>query len=277
MSAAVFALDPALVEPDASRGTAGDPGVVRDDDEGLAALAPELLEQADDVVARPLVEVAGGLVRKDDAGGAHQRARDRDALLLPAAQLRGDVPCPVGEVDAGERLLRAAAALARGRVPGDESSLHVLLRRQRGNEVEPLEDEAERVAPELREVALPHPRQVAAVEVELAARRPVHGAQHLQERRLAGPGGSLDGEKLALVDGQVDPAQRVDLLATLGVALGHVCQFVEHGQSFLNPPCGARPRDGAWRRASRRRRRRSERPPEPGRPRCRPAAGSPAR
>ena len=76
-------------------------------------------------------------------------------------------------------------------------------------------------------------RQVAALELELAARGPVHGAQHLQQRGLAGAGRPLDGEELALVDGQIHAGQGVHLLAPPPVVLGHFCQFVEHGVPII--------------------------------------------
>jgi len=60
---------------------------VRDDDQRLPALAPQLLEQADDVVTRALVEVARRLVGEDHLGLAHQRSGDGHALLLAAAEL----------------------------------------------------------------------------------------------------------------------------------------------------------------------------------------------
>jgi len=154
-------------------------------DQRLAALAPELLEQADDVVARALVEVAGGLVGEDHAGGPDERPRYRHALLLAAAQFRRDVPGAVGEADTLEGFGGAPAALLGGCVPRHQRRLHVLLGGQRGDEVEGLEDEAERVAPQLREVLLAHLGQVASLIEKMPGRRAVHGAQHLQQGRLA--------------------------------------------------------------------------------------------
>ena len=49
--------------------------------------------------ARARVEVAGGLVGEHDLGLRDERARDRDALLLAARQLRRSVLEPVAQTD----------------------------------------------------------------------------------------------------------------------------------------------------------------------------------
>ena len=175
-----------------------------DDDQRLAAFAPELLEQADDVVTRALVEVAGGLVGEDHLGLAHQRPGDGHTLLFAAAELRRDVAGPIGEADAGEGLGGSPPALVAAHVPRHQRRLHVLLGGQRRDEVERLEDEAVGMAPELRQVALAQLGDVAAFVDQRAAGGTVESAEHLQQRRLAGAGGSLDHEELAVGDLQVD-------------------------------------------------------------------------
>src|SRR3984885_6622803 len=74
----------------------GDGAVVGDHDHRQAVVLPELLKQGDDLVAGVLVEVARGLVGGQHLGLLDQRAGDRDALLLSAGQLGGQVPGAVG-------------------------------------------------------------------------------------------------------------------------------------------------------------------------------------
>jgi hypothetical protein len=64
---------------------------------------------------------------------------------------------------------------------------HVLLGREHGEEVEELEDEADVLAPQLRELVVVKGRDLGAVDLDRAARRPVEAGQDVHERRLAGP------------------------------------------------------------------------------------------
>ena len=84
--------------------------VVGDQDEGETVFPPELLQQADDIVAGVLVQVAGRLVGQHHLGLLDQRPGDRHPLLLATGQLRRQVGRPVTE---GHRL--ASAAIARCR------------------------------------------------------------------------------------------------------------------------------------------------------------------
>jgi hypothetical protein len=77
-------------------------------------LRPELLEQRHDLEAGARVEVAGRLVGEDQARLGHERARDRDALLLAARELVRRVVEAPGEADALER----SSAARRRSLPG---------------------------------------------------------------------------------------------------------------------------------------------------------------
>ena len=87
----------------------GDARVVRHHDDRALPLGGHLLEQAGDLVGGLAVEVAGGLVGQDELGLGHERAGDRDALLLPAGQLVGPAPQALAEAD----LLEPARAPSR--------------------------------------------------------------------------------------------------------------------------------------------------------------------
>jgi len=201
---------------------------MRNEDQGLAAFAPERLEQGDDLVARRFVEVAGGLVAEDHLRLADQRPGDAHALLLAARELRWKVPSALGQPDPGEGGLRPRAALVPAHAPGDERRLDVLLRAERGDQVERLEDEAERAAAQRRELTLAQLRQVATVEEDLSTGRPVQGAQHLEQRRLARARRTLDGEELALGHTEVDAGEGGDVPASLYIPFGHVSQLIQH-------------------------------------------------
>ena len=79
--------DLAVVQFDAAVSQAGDDGVVRHHDDG-ASLLMEFAQQAQDDLFVNGVEVARGLVGKNDLGIVDQGARDADALLLATGKLR---------------------------------------------------------------------------------------------------------------------------------------------------------------------------------------------
>ena len=79
--------DAAVVDLDAARRFLRDPAVVGDEHDG-APLRAEFAEELENVRAGLAVEVAGGLVGKDDLRAVHQRAGDGHALHLAAAELQ---------------------------------------------------------------------------------------------------------------------------------------------------------------------------------------------
>ena len=84
-------------------GPAGDGAVVGDEDQREPALAPQGVEQGDDLVPGVLVQVPGRLVGEQHPGLLDQGAGDRHPLLLPAGQLAGQVLGAVAEPDAVQR------------------------------------------------------------------------------------------------------------------------------------------------------------------------------
>ena len=76
-----------------------DVGVVRDHEDRVAR-AVQLAEKFHDDGFVGFVEIAGGLVGEDQLGLIDQGAGDRDALLLAAGELRGEMREAVAEADA---------------------------------------------------------------------------------------------------------------------------------------------------------------------------------
>src|SRR5574338_780671 len=101
---------PSVTQGDDPLGARRDVRLVRHHDHRLS-LGMQLAEDRHDLGARGAVEVAGGLVRQQDAGPVHQRPGDGHALALPARELVGAVVHPVPESHPGQRRLRPLAAL----------------------------------------------------------------------------------------------------------------------------------------------------------------------
>ncbi len=85
--------------------------VVRDEDEGEAERALQILQLALHLLAQLEVERAERLVEQQHLGPHHQRAGERDALALAAGELRRAAPLHAGELDHGERLAGQRLAL----------------------------------------------------------------------------------------------------------------------------------------------------------------------
>src|SRR5437879_5264175 len=81
-------LDQAIAHTDGPPRVTGDAGVVRYDDYRKPFRAVEPLEHVQDFLARLGIEVARRFIGEQDRGLVDKRARDRDALLLAAGQLR---------------------------------------------------------------------------------------------------------------------------------------------------------------------------------------------
>src|SRR6516164_2979551 len=92
----------------------GDHGPVADLDRARDAVGAQLHEELEDRVAGVGVEVSGRLVGEHEGRVADERAGDRDALALPARQLRRGVGRARRQPDAIERSACARQPLAAG-------------------------------------------------------------------------------------------------------------------------------------------------------------------
>src|SRR5262249_26549899 len=114
------------------------------------------VDQLQDLLPGTRVEVAGGLVRQDEQRIDHERPRDRDALHLAARQLVGTMPAPAPEANLIEHRLDGGANRTPAPAVEEQGQGHVLLRRQRREEVEELEDEADLPPPEDGDLVVGH-------------------------------------------------------------------------------------------------------------------------
>src|SRR5690606_41288726 len=94
---------------------------------------------------------------KTDGGTVDDRPRQGDPLRLSPRQLRRPVVAPLLQPDAGEGLLRPPPGRSGGNPHRQERQLHVFHRRQDGNQVVVLEDEAHLLRAAAVLLPLPHP------------------------------------------------------------------------------------------------------------------------
>src|SRR5712671_2973063 len=142
-------------------------GIVGDDDDRLAVLAVQHLQQAQNLVRGLAIQVPGGLVAHQQLRVGHERAGDRDTLFLTSGQLPGLVLGAVGEADdlQGHRDILAAL---RGGEPGQEQrQLDVAFGAEHRHQVVELEHEADVVCAPVRELAAGELVDAAAADHDL--------------------------------------------------------------------------------------------------------------
>ena len=142
--------------------------VVGDHHDRLAELVDGAAQQVEHVAAGVRVEVAGRLVGEHDAGPGDERARDRDALRLAAGQLARAVRAAVLEADRVDQ--RLEPLLVRLVAADPDRQQDVLLGVQDRQQVVALEDEADRAAPQQRQLAVAQLVEAGAVDLDPAAR-----------------------------------------------------------------------------------------------------------
>ena len=166
----------------------------------------ELLLQLADLLAHPPqlgVQVRERLVEQQHLGLQHQRARDRDPLLLPARQLAGQAVVEAGEAEQGEPLARGGHALARG-LRHPQSVADVLQHGHVRKQGVGLEHHAH-VASVAGEAG-----DVVAADEDLPAGRHLEAGDHSQRRRLSAAGWPEQRHQRARLDGEGDVADGHD-------------------------------------------------------------------
>ena len=187
-----------------------------DHDERLA-LVGEAADFEVEALGRRAVEVARGLVGEDEAGAVHERARDGDALLLAAGELRRAVAEPLAEPELFEQRSRPRLRLAAERLPADHGRHRdVLQRRELRQQVVELEDEADLLVAELREPVVRLREHVAAAVFYASGGGPVERAEQVEQRALARAALPDDRHHLALAHRERHAAQHLQL-ARLGL------------------------------------------------------------
>ena len=154
----------AVDEFDAAIRLLRDVRVVGDHEDGVAS-AVEFAEEADDDFFVGLIEIAGGLVGKDELGLIDERAGDGDALLLAAGKLRRKMGEAMAEADA----LESFGGLV---LVGDAVEVlrehDIFERAEIRNEVELLEDETDFLSAVADEFVFTEIGKVDAVDENVA-------------------------------------------------------------------------------------------------------------
>jgi hypothetical protein len=194
--------------------------IVGDDDDGAALAGGELAQELHHRQRGAGVERGGRLVADQDRRIAAERARDRDALLLAARQVGGQLVHARAEADPLEQLPGLGVGVAGARVLHPDRDRDVLDRGQRWEQVEALEHEAEVAGAQRGQLALAEPGDVLALEPDLAGGRREQQAEDRDQRGLARARRALDQHDLAGVDVEAGAGERGDRVLAVAVGLG---------------------------------------------------------
>lgn len=216
---AVVAVDPAVFHADDAGHTLGEGRVVRDDDDGGAALAVDLEEELVDSLAGGAVEVAGGLVAEQELGFEREGAGEGDALLLATRELAGAVADAVLEADLFEQGHAAVLHLTQRLALDQPGHGDVLEGGELGEQVVKLEDEADRLVAQGGQARAGQVGGRLPVEPDDAGAGQVERADAVHQRALAGAGFADDGEHLALLDREIDSLEDLEGLTLVLVRL----------------------------------------------------------
>ena len=218
--------DLAVAHVEDAVGDLGGLGVVGDHEDGLVELAAGLAEHLEDGVGVLGVEVAGGFVGEDDGGTVDEGAGDGDALLLAAGELVGAMVEAAldaehfGEV-VEERFVQFpfGGCAKGGDVVGDFDVAHG---RERGQQIEALEDKADLGAAHFGALGVGEFGEVGAIDEDRAGGGVGETAQDVEEGGLSRTGGADDGDELAGGDGEVDVAEGGNLKFAGAIGLAEV-------------------------------------------------------
>src|SRR5579885_564869 len=197
------------------------------DDEGLARLRAQIGDELEDILAVFRVQVARRLIGNHKGRVGRQRAGNGDALLLAAGKLVGPVAEPVRQAHQFKQFLRPRRWRA-GVLADIQRHLDIFLRRQRGNQVERLEDHADFVVAHRRQLPLTHARNVHSIDQHLPRRRIVQPGNDAQQRTLARARRPDDREKLAAMNLETDASENIDALAPQRQTLRDVAHIHHH-------------------------------------------------
>ena len=179
--------------------------VVRDVHEREVELALHALELDLHLAAQLEVERAERLVEQQHARPQHERARQRDALLLPAGELARP---PIGDSRAAARARapprRGAVARLRATLALLEAVGHVLEHRHVREQRVVLEDGVD-AAPVGRDAD-----RVDAADQDRALGRLLEAGEQAQRGRLAAARRAEQREELAAAHGEIDAVDRRD-------------------------------------------------------------------
>ena len=180
---------------------------MRDDHDGHAERLVDLLEQRENGLRGRGVQRAGGLVAQQIFWLRGEGACNGHTLFLSAGELRRISVRTVGQTDQFEQLLGAFSSRILFQARDLQREADVFQDGALLQQVEPLKDHADRL-PCAQQLLAGQDGQILPVEQHLAGGRALEQVDTPHQRALACTGKADDAENLAVLNRQVDVAQR---------------------------------------------------------------------
>ena len=124
-----------------------------------------------------------------------------------------------------QQFARPEASGIRSSAVEQRGEARVLDDRERGDQVEELEDEADRLPPEKRQLRVVHRPGLAPFDEDLPLTRDIKPARQMEERGFSRAAGPHDADELPRAEGDRDPVQRRDLAPPLPIGLTDSAEF----------------------------------------------------
>ena len=191
---------------------------------GLAARGRQIDQHGGDDLGVVGIQIARGLIGEDDRGIIDQSKAHRHALLLAARKLLGPFEALGLQAHGLQQAFSARASLLRRHPRQQHGQLEIFDGREAGDQVEELEDKADLAQAIKLELALGHARHILAIDPDLAAARPVHAAQQIEDRGLAAARWAHQRGGFPAADGPVHLFQRDDAGRLRFIGLRHADQ-----------------------------------------------------
>src|SRR5215208_5926693 len=219
LNAGFVTLDLAVAHADEATGAPSHGDVVRHQHARLPLLLIQVNDEIHNFRTRLRVERAGRFVRPDNGRFVDQCASHRDPLLLATAHFVRAFVHLVPESDHPQDGERPPACLPRSHPGNKKRQLHVLDRREDGDEIVGLEYEAHPLRPETGAPPVGHAGDGLSAHEDLAAVKLVEAREAVEQRRFAAAGWAHHRDHLTTWYSQVHAPQGMDRRSTSRVGL----------------------------------------------------------
>ena len=215
--------DAAVADFDDAAGIGGYVGVMRDQNDGVP-VGVQLFQDRHHLGAAGLIQRTGGLVCQDHVAAIHQRARDRYALLLSTRKLPRPVAQSFAQAQPLQQVFGTGMPLHDRHAAINGRNFRVAHGAQVAHQMVALEDEAEMLAAQPRQLVWQHLAGFLAGHLVAAARGPVEAAQNVHQGRFPRSGRADDGYHFTGPDVQIDILEHGHHAISGGVFAYHATQ-----------------------------------------------------
>src|SRR5262249_14882870 len=215
----------AILDVDDAIGEFEEPRVVRHHQDSAAVVSGDAGEDGHDRLAVGAVERSGRLIGEDRRRLGNNRAGNRDALLLAAAQIARKRLGLMPEANAFQDLARFGLGATAALAADIERQPHILLGGQRGEQMKSLKNEADVLPADAGELLRVRALRRMPADEDVPLGRRQHAAENRKKRGLAASRWTHQDSQLAAANRQVDVFQCPHLASTGAERFAHVACF----------------------------------------------------